>query len=91
MTKKIVLAILSHGDVVDPVSRALVEKHFPVTHISSMGGFLRRGGATLMVGVDESQVQNVLAVIRETCAGHSKPDAHAATVFVLNATDYIQV
>ncbi|MCS6869970.1 MAG: cyclic-di-AMP receptor [Anaerolineae bacterium] len=87
--KKLIFAIIM-ADAVEPVSRALVERQFSVTQIASVGGFLRRGNTTLVIGVDEEQVQNVIAVIREACAPYSKGDHHAATLFVLNAAQFIQ-
>lgn len=90
MSKKLILAIVS-ADAVEPVSRALVERKYPVTQISSVGGFLRRGSTTLVIGVDEAQVQSVLSVFREACAPFSKNEAHAATIFVLAAAQFIQI
>lgn len=87
---KLILAIIS-ADAVEPVSRALVDKHFTVTQISSVGGFLRRGNTTLVIGVEEAQVETVLAVIRSTCAPHTKPESHAATIFVLDAGQFIVI
>lgn len=87
--KKLIFAIIM-ADAVEAVSRALVEKKFPVTQIASVGGFLRRGNTTLVIGVDEGQVATVTAIIREACAPYSKGDVHAATLFVLNASQFIQ-
>ena len=88
---KLILAIVG-ADAVDPVSRALVEKKYTVTQISSVGGFLRRGNTTLVVGVNEPQVQDALGVIRAACAILSAPtDAHKATIFVLDAAQFIQI
>ncbi|MBO9308624.1 MAG: cyclic-di-AMP receptor [Chloroflexi bacterium] len=88
--KKLVIAIIM-ADAVEATSRALVERKFPVTQIASMGGFLRRGNTTLVIGVDEAQVEDVIAAIREACAPYSKGDHHAATLFVLNAAQFIQI
>lgn len=89
MNKKLIFAICI-ADAVDAVSRALVERKFSVTQIASVGGFLRRGNTTLVIGVDEAQVNAVLTLLREACAPHSKGDVHAATIFVLNASQFIQ-
>lgn len=88
--EKLILAIVS-ADAVEPVSRGLVERGFQVTHISSVGGFLRRGSTTLVVGVDEAQVEDALRIMREACAALSKAESHAATVFVLSASGYFQI
>ncbi len=88
---KLILAIVA-SDAVDPVSKALVQKNFPVTHISSVGGFLRRGSTTLVIGVDETQVEPVLDTIRAaTPRTASNEKAHAVTLFVLNAGQFVQI
>lgn len=87
---KLILAIVG-ADAVDPVSRALVDQKYSVTQISSVGGFLRRGSTTLVIGVTEAQVEDALAVLRRVCGPMSAPDAHSATIFVLDAAQFIQV
>jgi uncharacterized protein YaaQ len=87
---KLILAIVS-ADAVDPLSTALVERKYTVTQISSVGGFLRRGNSTLVIGVDEAHVEDVLGTIRTACQPHSKSDAHAATIFVLDAAQFVQI
>ncbi len=87
---KLILAIMS-SDAIDAVSRALVQNKYTVTQVSSVGGFLRRGSTTLVIGVQENQVEEALTVIRQACAPHTKQDAHAATIFVLNASQFIQI
>jgi uncharacterized protein YaaQ len=88
--KKLIFAIVS-AEAVESVSRALLERKFTVTQIGSVGGFLRRVNSTLVIGVDEAQVQTVLSVLREACAPYTKGDVHAATIFVLNASQFIQL
>jgi uncharacterized protein YaaQ len=87
---KLILAIVS-ADAVDPLSVALVERKYSVTQISSVGGFLRRGSSTLVIGVDDAHLQDVLGTIRTACQPHSKGDAHAATIFVLDAAQFVQI
>lgn len=45
----------------------LTEKEYRVTKLSSTGGFLKSGNTTLLIGVDDEQVQMVLDVIEENC------------------------
>ena len=69
---KVVLAITS-SDGADDIVDALKERDYRVTVMSSMGGFLRRRNATLMIGVKDEQVDEVLATIRE----HARPPVAA--------------
>jgi uncharacterized protein YaaQ len=61
---KVVLAITT-SEGADDIVDALKEKNYRVTVMSSMGGFLRRRNATLMIGVRDEQVDEVLGAIRE--------------------------
>lgn len=87
---KLILAIVQ-ADAVDPVSRELVDQKYSVTQISSVGGFLRRGSTTLVVGVDDAQIESVIKIIRSACEQLNKMEGHPATIFVLNASQYIQM
>jgi uncharacterized protein YaaQ len=80
---KLIIAIIQDHDT-DPVSRALTSLNFRVTLIASTGGFLRRGSSTLLIGVEDGQVEQALQVLRDTCSLTSTPDQKRATVFVLN-------
>ncbi len=87
---KLILAIIS-ADAVEPLSHKLTEHKYSVTQISSVGGFLRRGSTTVVIGVDDAMVDDALVVIRNTCSQYSKAEIHAATVFVLDAAQFVQV
>ncbi len=90
MTRKIILAVVGPADA-DSVITALVAHQYPVTRLSSMGGFLRRGNVTLLVGVQQEQLNSALDVIRFACRSEPQPDQHRATIFVLNAELFEQV
>lgn len=45
---------------------ALIEREFRATRINSVGGFLKKGSATIVVGVAEEYVNDVLNLIRES-------------------------
>ena len=96
---KLILAVVQDKDW-QSVARSLIAHEFRFTRLSSMGGFLRRGNATLMIGVDDSMVETAIALIREACKP-SEESVHrpsrgavkgssdgetvgAATIFVLN-------
>jgi len=89
MMKKLILAIV-HSDAVEAVNRVLIEARYAVTQISSMGVFLRRGSTTMVVGIDEGEVEKALDLIRQACQPYSKGNEHAATIFVMNASQFFQ-
>ena len=45
---------------------ALLEGEFRATRLHSSGGFLKQGNATILVGVEDGQVEAVLQLIRPT-------------------------
>ena len=87
---KLIIAIVHHTDGED-LLRALIEAHFSVTRIASSGGFLRRGNATLLIGLEAERVSPAVQLIREHTAPPVDPGLKRATVFVLNVERYEQV
>jgi uncharacterized protein YaaQ len=63
---KLLIVILSDSDA-DGLVRAMVERGYPATKIGTTGGFLRRGNTTLLSGIGEDEVDDVIALIRRLC------------------------
>lgn len=68
---KLVIIIASDADA-ERLMKALVERGYPATKISSTGGFLRRGNATILSGVEAGEVDEVLAMVRAECHARSE-------------------
>ena len=45
----------------------LMEKDFRITKLASTGGFLRAGNTTLLTGVEDHEVDQVLKIIEDNC------------------------
>lgn len=86
---KLIIAIVRDIDA-SPVIEQLVAHDYRVTRVASTGGFLRRGNATLLIGVEEQQVQPVIDLLRDTCSP-PEPPHHRATIFVVDAFHFEQV
>ncbi|MBZ0303748.1 MAG: cyclic-di-AMP receptor [Anaerolineae bacterium] len=87
---KLILAIIFNNDAVDPLSQELLARNYSVTKISSVGGFLRRQITTFVIGVEDARLADAMAVIREVCSPYSRPEGHAATIFVLDVAEFAQ-
>jgi len=87
---KLIIAIIKDEDN-DKVSRALTKNDFRVTFIASTGGFLRSGRSTLLIGVEDEQVEEALDVIRNNSKKPEKPKEKRATIFVLNVDQFTQL
>ena len=61
---KLVIVILQ-GEDAPTVLAALTQRGYGATRISTAGGFLRKSNATLLLGVDDDQIEDVLALLRE--------------------------
>jgi uncharacterized protein YaaQ len=97
---KLVVAILHHDDA-GPVLDALLQREFRSTRVDSSGGFLRKKNATLMIGVEESDVDEVISIVRSSTkarsevpaddAGRRKANLRQAVVFVIDLAGFSRV
>jgi len=84
---KLILSIV-HSDDAETLIRALEQKGHRCTKISTTGGFLREGNATILVGAEAAQVDDILAIIKENCHARTQlvsplpPVAEAGEFFI---------
>jgi uncharacterized protein YaaQ len=94
VSQKLVLAIVQNQDA-SRVVDALVANRFGATRISTHGGFLKRGNATLLVGVEADEVDRVIQVIDENCQARVSAEGgvtvSAGTVFVVRVGDFLRL
>ncbi|WP_054951426.1 cyclic-di-AMP receptor [Numidum massiliense] len=82
---KIVLCIA--GQKICPDLQATLGQHdYRVTKLASEGGFLKKGNATFLIGVDDDKVEDVLSLVQEISEekGGGTP-ADRALAIVMNA------
>lgn len=60
---KLVLAVVSN-QASDTITDALLAAGFRATRLASTGGFRREGNTTIMMGVDDDDIEPVLAILR---------------------------
>jgi len=63
---QLILAIVQDEDA-GPVIESLTGAGFRATRISTVGGFLRKGNATVLVGVEKEHLHRALLIIRDNC------------------------
>jgi len=66
---KLIFAVVQDKDAGRLMDR-LVQRNHSATKLASTGGFLREGNTTLLIGVEDEDVEDVLQIIRDTC--HSR-------------------
>lgn len=66
MAMKLILSIV-HNDDANDVMTELRQKGYQSTKVSTTGGFLRAGNATILIGVEEDHVEDVLSTFQKCC------------------------
>lgn len=94
---RMVVGIVAADDA-EPVTHALIAAGYRVTRMNTAGGFFRRGNVTLLVGVEQPQVDDVLRVIDANVRQRAQANPvesgmpmFGATVFVLEAARFERI
>jgi uncharacterized protein YaaQ len=61
---KLIIAIVQNDDA-KRLTRQLVKDGIRVTRMASTGGFLHGGNTTLMIGVEDEELEAALSIIKE--------------------------
>ncbi len=85
--KMIILIIKDHD--ADTLTQAFTAGNFRVTRVASTGGFLRSGVVTMLLGVDDAQVDEAINVVHNSLPP-SGPEKRA-TLFVVPVQRFEQV
>ena len=73
---KMIIAILNADDA-PTVVHNLMKSGYSITNLSTTGGFLRTGNVTILIGVEDAKVNNVIEIIKEN--SHSRKQMIAPT------------
>lgn len=68
---KMVMAVVQDNDA-NRLVESLTKKKFGITKLASTGGFLKSGNTTLMIGVDEKRMEELLQIIEKICRHRKK-------------------
>jgi len=86
--KMIIVILKDH--LTDALTAALTGAHYRVTRIASTGGFLRSGTTTMLIGVEDPQVDSAVSLIR-SAASRAPGEGPQVTLFVVPVTRFEQV
>ncbi|WP_026477249.1 cyclic-di-AMP receptor [Alkaliphilus transvaalensis] len=84
---KLVIAIVNDEDVHSLLDELTTHK-FRVTKLATTGGFLKSGNTTLLVGVEDEEVDKVIEIIKDNCESREQittsptPVSGATGVFI---------
>ena len=68
---KLVVAVV-HNEDAGALVDALLEREHRATRLHSSGGFLKQSNATVLVGIDDDKVEDVLEIIRANCTSRTQ-------------------
>ena len=86
---KLIFAILKDDDV-DNVIQGLTADNFRVTRVASTGGLFRKGSTTLLIGVEDDQVEAAITVLRNKTSAEVN-EQKRCTVFVVPVSRFEQL
>ena len=64
---KLIIAIVHERDKIE-ICDNLTEKGYQYTIVASTGGFLKDGKATLLIGAEEDNVDDIIEIIKKTAS-----------------------
>jgi len=79
---KLIMVIVNSEDSNKLVDK-LAKNKVRVTKLASTGGFLRSGNSTLFIGTEDEKVEEIIAIIKDTCS--SRTQTVTAPSFGINA------
>jgi uncharacterized protein YaaQ len=68
---KLIVSIV-HNEDAGALVDALLEREYRATRLHSSGGFLKQSNATIIVGVEDAKVDEVLEIVRENCTSRTQ-------------------
>lgn len=93
---KLIIAIVQ-DDYSSKVIKSLTNNKYRTTKLSSTGGFLKSGNTTLLIGVEDEEVDNVVSIIEQQCKdkkvtkGNDEVIVGGANLFILNMDGYNKI
>ena len=60
------MVAIVHNEDAGALVGALLDREFRATRLHSSGGFLKQSNATVILGVEEDRIDEVLSIVRET-------------------------
>lgn len=85
---KMIIIIVKDNDA-DTLTQSFTASNFRVTRVASTGGFLRSGVVTMLLGVEDTQVDSAIQVVRDSLP--TKAGSKRATLFVVPVNHFEQV
>ncbi|NLY09501.1 MAG: hypothetical protein GXZ11_06345 [Tissierellia bacterium] len=89
---KMILAIIQDSHV-NVLAKALMDRDIRITRLASTGGFFKSGNSTLLIGVEDEQVEMVKNIVEAVSTKErlEEENVHAVNMFILNVDSYERI
>lgn len=93
---KLIVAIIQ-DEYINKVVKALMMEKIRTTKLSSTGGFLKSGNTTLLIGIEESKVDEVVDLIKGQCQskkikeGEKEVTVGGANLFIMDINQFVKI
>lgn len=93
---KLAIAVIQ-DEYITRVTKILRAEEIRITKLASTGGFLKDGSTTLLIGIEDDQVDYVIDLIKCHCKGDKINDGEkqitvcGANVFLLSIDKYVRI
>jgi uncharacterized protein YaaQ len=93
---KLIIAIVQ-DEQTPKVVKSLMSNKYRTTKLSSTGGFLKSGNTTLLIGVENEEVNDVIDLIKEECTskkiknGNKEVTVGGANIFVMDIDQHKKI
>jgi len=93
---KLIIAIVQ-DDFTSKIIKSLTNNNYRTTKLSSTCGFLKSGNTTLLIGVEDDKVDEVVKLIENECKdkkvtkGKKEITVGGANLFILNMHNFIRI
>jgi uncharacterized protein YaaQ len=68
---KLIVAIV-HNEDAGALVDGLLDREYRATRLHSSGGFLKQSNATIIVAVEDDQVDTIVDIVRDTCTSRTQ-------------------
>jgi uncharacterized protein YaaQ len=93
---KLAIAIIQ-DEYINKVMKALMAEKIRATKLSSTGGFLKSGSTTLLIGIEEDEINNLIEIIKSQCKtkkikdGESEITIGGANIFIMDIDKHMRI
>lgn len=93
---KLIIAIIQDEYASKVVKQLMINK-IRTTKLSSTGGFLKSGNTTLLVGVEQDQVDDIVELIKDEVVsrkvknGDNEITVGGANLFIVDIDNYVKI